>query len=80
MLTVAKFIKLSILPLAILVTTSHTKITEKLKYLRAVEAIFPLARGRGANRRSFIGKTISSEDLLLVAIHKYTYFGCSTIV
>lgn len=78
MLTVAKFIKLSILPLAILVT-SHTKVAQKLKNLRAVEATFPLARGWGTNRSRFIGKTIISEDVFLVTIRKYTHFGCFAI-
>lgn len=37
--------------------------------------MFPLARGRGANRSSFIGKIISSEDLLLVAIQNLHILG-----
>ena len=74
MLTAARFVKLSILPLAISDTTSHAKTAQKLKNLRTVEATFPLARGRGANRSRFIGETIGVEDLVLATIDKYIFW------
>lgn len=71
------------MPLAISVTKSHAKIPQKLRNLRTVEAPFPLARGRGANRSRLTGGTISTEDLLFATVDKCVlwvfYYGLALL-